>query len=520
MEHMIGIDNFATGVMGSPNLVADARDLSFFSDRTMDFVYSSHLLEDFADALVPVLKEWVRVVRRGGYVILHLPHPDHYPKPGEPGANPAHKSPVYPDDVQNAMKEIDPDWDLVLNQVRTAGLEYSFLQVYRLTVPVEGAAQEHRESWKDPAPDKTVGIMRPGGYGDTLWASSIIAGLKAEGFHVTLFTEPKGEDVMKADPNVDRIIAIDDMTCPIATLLPFCLYWSTKFTRWVNLIGVVESRLLPVATDIGFHWSKDVRHREMDLNYLDEYHRFSGTEGAERRVRYYATEDEIAWARDVRSKLPGPLVVIQPSGSSAPKFWPYSGELMNALAAEGICSILIGDLRGRTYEAPEGMGMVFASTLPIRQALALCLVADVVVGVESVAVNAVAFEPNLKIVVLGHSSIDNLTRSWRNTLSLVPGGLDCYPCHRIHHTPMFCRAHPDAALSTSACHGMAGADVIVEQIRRYVQTKARATGSPELDAAVAQVQGKKPVDKIIAPNFLPPSMTGEKATGPGSSPWP
>lgn len=41
-------------------------------DDSLGFLYSSHLLEDFAD-WTPLLKEWVRVIRPGGYLIILIP---------------------------------------------------------------------------------------------------------------------------------------------------------------------------------------------------------------------------------------------------------------------------------------------------------------------------------------------------------------------------------------------------------------------------------------------------------------
>lgn len=505
-DHMIGIDALPTGVHGSPNLICDARRLPFLADGSMDCVLASHLLEDYAEK-APVLAEWVRLLRPGGYLILYLPHPDHYPASGTPGANPAHAPLIGPDDLAGIMADVCPDWDLVENQVRTQGDEYSYLQVYRIGQPGTG----HVRTCDQPKPEKTAGVMRPGGYGDCLWASSVVRQLKREGYHVTVFTESRGEEILRHDPNVDVLVTLDDSTCPGTELLPFCIWQSVKFDRWVNLVGVVEGRLLPTQQDVAFYWPKEIRHREMDLNYLDEYHRFSGTEGAERRTQYYPTDQELEWARGIRAELGDRrLVLIQPSGSSAPKFWPHSGELMAKLAEAGIASVLIGDLRGRTYDAPEGISRIYGATLPIRQAMALCLVADVVVGVESVGVNVAAFESPLKVVILGHSSIDNLTRSWPNTVAIEPAGLDCYPCHRIHHTPHWCRPGP-RDLNTSACHAAPSADLILGVVRDYL---ARLEGQGDaLVAQVAESMAGKPAGSMttgdgrprkVRPTFFPP----------------
>lgn len=49
----------------------DARELPF-KDRTLDFVHSAHLLEDFKD-WIPVLREWDRVLKTGGHMIISVP---------------------------------------------------------------------------------------------------------------------------------------------------------------------------------------------------------------------------------------------------------------------------------------------------------------------------------------------------------------------------------------------------------------------------------------------------------------
>lgn len=56
---------------GPIQLHGDARQLPI-ADASLDFVYSSHLLEDFPD-WEPVLKEWVRVIKPGGKLVVLIP---------------------------------------------------------------------------------------------------------------------------------------------------------------------------------------------------------------------------------------------------------------------------------------------------------------------------------------------------------------------------------------------------------------------------------------------------------------
>lgn len=43
-----------------------------FKDETLDFVHSSHLIEDFSD-WTPALVEWDRVLKVGGYMLIAVP---------------------------------------------------------------------------------------------------------------------------------------------------------------------------------------------------------------------------------------------------------------------------------------------------------------------------------------------------------------------------------------------------------------------------------------------------------------
>jgi SAM-dependent methyltransferase len=54
-------------------IIADGSDLLSVPDKSYDFVLSSHNLEHFANP-VKALKEWKRVTRPGGALVLVLPH--------------------------------------------------------------------------------------------------------------------------------------------------------------------------------------------------------------------------------------------------------------------------------------------------------------------------------------------------------------------------------------------------------------------------------------------------------------
>lgn len=74
-----GGDPVVSNVRGWDFEHGDAQLLRGLEDESFDFVYSSHLLEHLPDAKLAI-KNWWRVLKPGGYMLLYLPHRDLYEK--------------------------------------------------------------------------------------------------------------------------------------------------------------------------------------------------------------------------------------------------------------------------------------------------------------------------------------------------------------------------------------------------------------------------------------------------------
>ena len=60
-------------------LGGDCRDLHWFGDNALDYVYSSHVPEDFAETeTMSILREWTTVLRPGRRLVLLLPDQQRY----------------------------------------------------------------------------------------------------------------------------------------------------------------------------------------------------------------------------------------------------------------------------------------------------------------------------------------------------------------------------------------------------------------------------------------------------------
>jgi len=84
---------------------ADGISLPWFTDNSLDYVFSSHCLEHFHEP-EKALREWTRVIRVGGFLVLILPHKMYYPNIGEPNANKDHKRDFLPKDIKNLIEKI------------------------------------------------------------------------------------------------------------------------------------------------------------------------------------------------------------------------------------------------------------------------------------------------------------------------------------------------------------------------------------------------------------------------------
>lgn len=57
-----------------PQLLGDATNLHWFRDGVLDYVFSSHLIEDFNyPDQERILREWSRVLRPGGHLVIIAP---------------------------------------------------------------------------------------------------------------------------------------------------------------------------------------------------------------------------------------------------------------------------------------------------------------------------------------------------------------------------------------------------------------------------------------------------------------
>ena len=112
------IDQQADWKYAHAQFVHDCHDLEIFSNQSLDFIFSSHCLEDFDDIPV-VFMNWFKKLKNGGLMLLLLPdmeicdcefckNKSRYPGVEDPTGNPSHKTNVgkkFMTDMLQGLKE-------------------------------------------------------------------------------------------------------------------------------------------------------------------------------------------------------------------------------------------------------------------------------------------------------------------------------------------------------------------------------------------------------------------------------
>ena len=422
--------------------------LPLFADESMDFVFSSHLLEHIENTQA-ALTEWWRVLKVGGYLVLYLPHAGLYPNIGEEGANPDHKHDFVPDDITGLMRLVG-SWDLLRNESRDydngpgqPGNEYSFFQVFR-------KADHGMHVDMTAKPEKSACVVRYGGVGDMIQASSILPALKEAGYHVTMCTTPAGEEIVRHDPHIDDFLIQDKDQVPNHQLGEYWDALAARFDRFINLSESTEGSLLAMPGRAAYAWPASLRHSMMNHSYLEMVHSIAMVPRPF-RAAFYPTEKEDRTASDRRGSMGRDNIVVLwvLRGTAPHKRTLYVDQVVARLLVvhKNIKVVLVGDplceiLETGWEDEPRVIGR--SGKWSIRETLAFARHADVVVGPETGVLNSVGCIKSVaKVVMLSHSSEKNLATGWENTIALAPSRDDapCYPCHKMHQDWSTCLEH-------------------------------------------------------------------------------
>lgn len=390
-----------------------------------------------------------------------------------------HLPPLYtPHNERGAMLNVFPGV-VSLNLVCVPRERKARFDNLREVAGLDDAPLAAAETGAAPAPgQKTVGVYRPGAIGDAFLGASILPALKAEGYHVTVYTEVPGGSVYANNPHVDRLIVNDKDAVPNEAIVTFCEAERVKYDRWINLVETVEGTCTITAGRLQHEWpAAAVRALVGQRNFYDVVSQVAGVPAE--IPRFYPTTEERALAlAHLQGRGSRPVCVLAPIGSTISKRYPYTVELAQCLAADGWHVIILGDVAFEGVQWGTEHVVPLGNKLPLRMALTLCTMADLVVGQDTGLLHAAAWHAAIaKVVLLSVTNAYQLVRDWPNTATCY-GAVPCWPCHKIHHSWATCVKNEET--NAAACQSAISVTDVMNAVRTQVTHRLNR---PALEAA-------------------------------------
>ena len=288
---------------------------------------------------------------------------------------------------------------------------------------------------------KTVCIVRYGAFGDAVMLTPLIRLLKADGYHVTMNCSKQVAEVLKNNPHVDEIIEHVRDSIPQERLGEYWDAMAKGYDKFINLSESIEGALLKVEGRKEFDWPPSQRHAECDVNYYDRTLELGGYgEAKGLNGELYFSNSEERTARAYKKKHRKKFVILWSlSGSSYHKTYPFTEFVAKAFLERhpDAMVLTVGDSLCELLEWSHPRTKCYSGKWAIRKSLAMTKYADLVVGTETGILNAAGCFDTPKIVMLSHSSHENLSKHWKNCYP-VHAKVPCYPCHQLHYSLESC----------------------------------------------------------------------------------
>ena len=315
----------------------------------------------------------------------------------------------------------------------------------------------------------TACVFRTAAFGDLIQASSLFYALYDQGYKVTVVVGEYGVDVIKHDPHIDTVFLQPFDSIENQDLGEYWKLLAKPFDKFINLSESIERSLLAFEGDKSFEWPGQYRNLLFNTDYLDATHAMGGCFEYSKRPKFYRTAKEEVWAKDFRRGLglANKIILFALSGSAVHKAWPHMDSLIARLMLErkDVKIVFVGDTYCQILEAPwrkEPRVVCKSGRWSIRETLSFMLEADMVMGPETGVLNAASFEATPKVLLLSHSSPENIGGSWVNTYAIEPEDTDCYPCHKMHYSWNTCCRDIDTGLSL--CASNISADTVYDAV--------------------------------------------------------
>lgn len=417
-----GVYSVPVGLAKLPGMAGVDGDLSLFADGALDHVLITPMLAGCPNPGA-LLREAARKLKLGGHLVLLVDIDRDQP--------PLHRF---------SVEEIE-------RLVRASNLwlqKCSHRENGKFLLIVKKLPGSRGIQIPAVSTSKRACVARYGALGDAIVMTPLIRQLAEDGYDVTLNISSYCAPVFENNPYVSNLLIQERDLIPNHLLGRYWGYWKGEYDRYINLSESIEGDLLVVEGRPPFFSSKEWRHNRCNRNYYDYtldrggYPKILGTHG-----ELFFTQAEERRAQKFFRPLHEYFNILWAlNGSSHHKVYPMMESVLREwfrTHPDARC-ITVGDANAKHLEFGHYQVIPRAGEWSIRESLIATKCADLVVGPETMITNAAGCFPTPKIVLLSHSTRENLTKHFLNDYSLEPdpATAPCWPCHQLHYTKESC----------------------------------------------------------------------------------
>lgn len=281
-------------------------------------------------------------------------------------------------------------------------------------------------------------VLRPGAFGDVIILTPVFRKLKELGYKTYAYVGARGKTVLENNPNVDEIILYEkegDHNPDIQK--DFDAVTDNVNPDWVkNFSESIEVNVVAHPRSPAYIYPKNERRKIYDKNYYEATGKWADLDLGDRILpEVYFTNEEIAKAKENVSKEKFTILWCM-SGSGANKAYPWVDYVMGEVLKEldDVEFITVGDEKCQMIETIQDERVKnLSGKIGFRDSMALTHCVDLVVSPDTGILHASGACSVPKIGILGHTTIENITKHFINDYSLEADEnlAECSPCFRL-----------------------------------------------------------------------------------------
>lgn len=282
-------------------------------------------------------------------------------------------------------------------------------------------------------------VTRPGAFGDMIIISPLFRILKGLGYHVICHTGKRGLQVLKKNPFIDEFIEYSGEGDEKAnyTLISKNLENKIQPDWFKDFAESLEVNVSSHPRSAAYNYPKNEQPKRLHQNFYDaamDWAGFPDKHGL-RGDLFFDNKEE----KDVHKYLrKGKFNIVWGlAGSGQNKAYPWGDYVIGELLKNhpNVHILTVGDEKCQILEynsSHKNLTRLSGKTT-WRESMLLTKYADLVVSPDTGLLHAAGCFATAKIGILGHTTIENITKYFENDFSLepIPAECECAPCHKL-----------------------------------------------------------------------------------------